>query len=374
MPIVIEPYQPKHEAAVDDFNRRLQAGGAEQDLVFYRWATPRFLSKAAGSNLYNEFFLALDGDIVRGGYALKRQDFKFPDNQIRSLGYYHHPLSEGIVNKSHAVVGSLLLRDALQRSPLLYCLGMGGYDRPLPRMLVSLGWTHCLVPFYFRVLRPARFLRKMQAIRTSGARRLLMDVAAYSGAGWVAVQTWNAWVRLKAHGGQENLESTAVEEFSDWASVLWEQARQTYSLTAVRNSATLQVLYPESDKHFTRLQVRHNGETVGWAVLGEKRKDPKYGDMRVGSIVDCWALPSYEAAVIQAASECLQQQGFHLAISNQSHSAWGEALRTAGFLTAASNFIFAASKNLSSLLQPFERVKQQMHFTRADGDGLPRNF
>jgi hypothetical protein len=109
--------------------------------VFYRWAQPRWLPRTAESRIYNEFFVAVDDGIVRGGYALKTQDFFFPDGQIRSIGYYHHPLSEGIVNKSHAMVGTLLLRDAMQRAPLLYCLGMGGYDRPLPQMLIRLGWA-----------------------------------------------------------------------------------------------------------------------------------------------------------------------------------------------------------------------------------------
>jgi len=29
---------------------------------------------------------------------------------------------------------------------------------------------------------------------------------------------------------------------------------------------------------------------------------------------------------------------------------------------------------LASLLEPFDENKSRMHFTRADGDGLPRNF
>jgi hypothetical protein len=63
-----------------------------------------------------------------------------------------------------------------------------------------------------------------------------------------------------------------------------------------------------------------------------------------------------------------------LILSNQSHAAWCRAFEHAGFLKAQSNFIFAASKKLSELLQPFEETRTRMHFTRADGDGLPRNF
>src|ERR1700691_5735291 len=171
MAIVIQPYRPEHEPAVGEFNQRIRQGGQDGSMVFYRYAQPRWLPRSAESRAYNEYFVAVDGGIVRGGYALKTQDFLFPDGEVRAIGYYHHPLSEGIINKAHAIVGTLPLRDAIQRSPLLFCLGMGGYDNPLPRMLIRLGWTHCPVPFFFRVLSPSRFLREMQTMRSSASRR-----------------------------------------------------------------------------------------------------------------------------------------------------------------------------------------------------------
>src|SRR5207244_1759619 len=103
-------------------------------------AVPRWLPQSENCDLYEEYFVAVEAGsgIVRGGYALKRQKFLFPDGCIRSIGFYHHVLSEGVIDRSYASVGGLLLRDALIRSPLLYCLGMGGYERPLPKMLVGL--------------------------------------------------------------------------------------------------------------------------------------------------------------------------------------------------------------------------------------------
>src|SRR5258706_1280284 len=198
MAIVIQPYRPEHEPAVAEFNQRLRRTLEDENLVFYRWAEPRWLPSTAESRIYNEFSVAVDGGIVRGGYALKTQEFLFPDGQIRSIGYYHHPLSEGIVNKSHALVGTLLLRDAMQRAPLLYCLGMGGYDRPLPQMLVRLGWTHCLVPFFFFVVNPSRFLRNMQTLRSSPMRKLVINLAAYSGAGWAGSKPFPGYRALRA--------------------------------------------------------------------------------------------------------------------------------------------------------------------------------
>jgi len=378
MAIVIQPYRPEHEPAVAEFNQRLRRALEDENLVFYRWAQPRWLPRTAESRIYNEFFVAVDGEMVRGGYALKSQEFFFPDGQIRSIGYYHHPLSEGIVNKSHAMVGALLLRDAMQRAPLLYCLGMGGYDRPLPQMLVRLGWAHCPVPFFFRVVNPSRFLRNMQTLRSSPWRKVLMDLAAYSGAGWAGSKLFQGYRALRAarSPAAECCEVASFEgaDVAEGAQSLWERARQTCAFTAVRDAKALRTLYPPAQTHLTRIVMKRNGAAIGWAVVGERRKDAKYGNMRVGSVVDCFAISGELFSVVRAATETLERQGFDLILSNQSHHAWGEAFKAAGYLPGPSNFLFAASKKLAELLAPFEEVRPRMHLTRADGDGLPGNY
>jgi hypothetical protein len=122
------------------------------------------------------------------------------------------------------------------------------------------------------------------------------------------------------------------------------------------------------------LRVSRNGAAIGWAIIGERRKDPKFGRMRVGSIVDCWASPENVAAVVRAATQALEKDGVDLIVSNQSHHAWRRAFERAGFLKGPSTFIFAASKKLTELLKPLEENRPSFHITRADGDGLPANF
>jgi hypothetical protein len=267
------------------------------------------LAKIEGGNLYQEQFVALEGGTVRGGYALKRQSFSFPDGMVRSIGCYHHCLSEGIINQAYARVGSVLLMHALRQNQLLYCLGMGGYGRPLPNMLVSLGWSHCLIPFYLRVLRPYRFLRGMEGLRTSSVRRMLMDVGAISGAGWAGLNALRAVEHLRApRVAPFSVEE--FEEFSDWVDPLWERAKENYGLVAVRDAETLCLLYPTSFSHLTKLRVSRNGTTIGWAVVGERRKNARWGELRVGTIIDCWAVPGDELPVTRAATEALEQMGY----------------------------------------------------------------
>jgi hypothetical protein len=69
----------------------------------------------------------------------------------------------------------------------------------------------------------------------------------------------------------------------------------------------------------------------------------------------------------------LTRKGADIVVTNLSHRAWRPALESAGFYEGPSNFIFAASKKVSALLQPFEEKKDQVHMTRGDGGG-PQNL
>lgn len=368
MPIVIQPYREEHQDAVKAFNQRLRAATTNPNFVFPERSQPAWLPRIEGSPLYNQHFVALEDEVVRGAYALKYERFHSAKHGEYSVACYHHPLSEGVFDRSYTAVGSLLLRDAVWREPTLYALGMGGMDRPLAKMLKGMGWNLQLIPFYFRVVHPHRFLRQMNALRQSTWRRWLMEIGAFSGLGWTAITAAQSAKQLRGRVG--SFEAVAVDEFPAWTDSLWLDAKGTYSMASVRDRETISRLYPPSEKHLTKLCVSQDGKFVGWGVVGERRKDEKYGSLRVGSIVDCWALPENAAPVMLAATRTLERQGMDLILSNQSHSQWGHALQRCGFFQAQSNFVFAASKR-HSLLQG---APADFHLTRANGDGLPRNF
>jgi hypothetical protein len=369
MPIVIQPYREEHEDAVKAFNQRLRAATSDRNLVFYERSSPEWLPPIAGSPLYNQYVVAWEDGAVRGAYALKYERFSLTGYGEYTVACCHHPISEGIVNRSFAAVGSMLLRDAVKREPMLYALGMGGLDRPLAKILEVMGWDLQLVPFYFRVVHPGRFLRQMNALRQSRWRRWLMDLGAFSGTGWLAVTAAQNARRLL--GRVAPFEMTEVDEFPKWTDTLWLETKDNYALTSVRDLKTISRLYPPGDQHLTKLCLSQQGKPVGWAVVGERRKDPKFGSLRVGSIVDCWAHPENAAQVMLAATQTLERKGLDLIVSNQSHKQWCRALETSGFLQADSNFVFATSKKHSALLHG---ELSEFHLNRANGDGLPRNF
>src|SRR3981081_3920442 len=75
-----------------------------------------------------------------------------------------------------------MLHHALQKNTLLYSLGMGGLDRPLPRMLKSRNWSLATTSFYFRCLHPGRVLQELVCLRTHAG----WNFALYAG-GWGGV-------------------------------------------------------------------------------------------------------------------------------------------------------------------------------------------
>ena len=369
MAVTIVPYAEEHVPAVKGFNHRLLAGGAPPDCVFSESHVSRWLPPGPDAPVCNELHLALEDGAVRGAYALKQQEFAFHGTR-RPVTFYHHPISEGIVNRKYAPVGLRMLMHAMRDYPALFALGMAGYDRPLPRMLMALKWEHCLVPFYFRVIHPARFLREMQILRQSSARRLAANLAASSGVGWAGFTIFHAVAGFR--GMRTPAEVEVVEKFDQWANAVWEECAPSFAMIAVRDARTLRALYPSSNSSFIRLRVSSGRRTVGWAVVSDMQKTAhnQYGNLRIGTILDGLAQSKDACAVIAAATRVLVEREVDVITSNQSHASWTAGLEACGFIKSSSNFIFAASKELSRLIHPFGEMVRESHLNRGDGDSL----
>ncbi len=368
MPIVIEPYTPDRVAAVKAFNQRLRDGG-EKIFKFAEQPQSSWLPQCAGETLFEEYFLANDGDAVRGGYVLKHQPF-WINGAVAATGYVYSPISEGIVNAQFGKVGLQLMMHALRRQPLLYCLGMGGFDRPLPQMLKAMGWTLCEVPFYFRVVLPAAFFRNFTYASKLRGGKLAANLLAITGLGWLGTKCINA-ARTKTPENAGELSWQIVPEFGDEVNALWDAVHANYSLAAVRDRAALNRLYPRATEKFLRLVVSRGGNIVGWAVALDTpmRGHKFFGNARLGSVIDCFALAGTEFDVMHAATRLLEERGVDVLVSNQSHSAWRDALERAGWLEGPSNFIFASAPKLTARLAPFVEHQPCFHLTRGDGEG-----
>ena len=385
MSLEIVAYTREAVPAVREFNQRLLGGGeflggAPADRQFPETPDPGWMPGM-------ELFLAVEGSMVRGGYILRRQNFSVGGATL-AAAHYRLPLSEGIVNRTYAMLGLRMVRDALSRERRLYALGMGGWDKPLPAMLKRLGWSTWDVPFHFKVIHAGRFLHHIEALRTGALRRAALDAAANTGAGWLGMKALSlvtGFGRRLPPG-----EVDVAPGFVPWADEVWERSRAAYALVGQRDAATLEGLYPASDPRF--LRVRAAG---GWALLLDTQMEghKQFGDMRVGTIVDCLGRPESAGAVIRAAAGLLEQRGVDLIVSNQLHGAWCTALVESGFRAGPSNYLLALSPALAEAAGGGEMRRQAgvdrlkpvppwqaeavgklklalpFHFNRGDGDG-----
>lgn len=366
MKLRIVRYEESHREAVKAFNGRLLAGGASDEHLFSEVAEPVWLPRREHAELYNELYLALDGEDVRGAYALKHQPFKL-GTQLMRIGYLHHPVSEAIVERRYAAVGPYLVQDAARRCPQLFAWGMGGAHQPLPRLLRALKWSVHPVGLLFRVCRPYSTLRQLAPLRRTRVRALLADVAAMSGLG--------ALIRIAQYRteGRRALRSTSLEvsgTFPEETDALWEAASPGYGFAAVRTRGILATLYPMDRSPIEKLVVRRGGAVVGWATVSvqEERSHPSYGDLRVGVILDSFSDPAVASTICAHATRHLQERS-DLIVCVHSHAAWREALSKLGYFTGPATTVFAAAPALARLLGQ-DAAMHSLHLTRADGDGL----
>jgi len=366
--IRIEPYNEVWSEAVTEFNLRVRSANAPFELP----ETPAtsWIPKGDGARKpYQEMFLAVEDRCVRGAYTFKNQEFSI-GGRILEVGMCRMPISEGIVDRRYAMVGVRLVNDAVRRQPLLYALGIGSLDLVVTRLVLAMGWRlNRTVPFFFKVRNGFQFLRNIEYLRTTGLRRLALDAAAYSGLGWASART--ADFLLTRNGWRQSVHAEQVGEFSTWADDIWRACENRYSMVALRDASVLNILYPPDHPNFIRLKILDGGRVAGWAVVLDTAMSGNryFGNMRVGSIVDCLAAPEQAAKVIGVTAEFLERRGVDLLVSNQSHPAWCLSLKTAGFIQGPSNFYFVTSKQLTSLLNEVDPCGAGIHLNRGDGDG-----
>ena len=276
-----------------------------------------------------------------------------------TAAHYRLPLSEGVIDRSYAMLGLRLVRDALAREPRLYAMGMGGWDKPLPQMLKRLNWGMCAVPFYFKVVHPARFLRHIRALRTSPVRRAALDAAAFTGAGWLgmkalgltrrtAVRTRHSRACLRPVGRQ-NLGALAP------------RLRPARPARRRHAGPTLSAVRPA-------LPPRARGRRMGRRCWTRRCKTTSSSAICASARSwIAWPRRNPPPSVIRAAAGLLEQRGVDLIVSNQLHAAWSRALLESGFREGPSNFLLAISPAFVEASGGANH--DQFHINRGDGDG-----
>jgi hypothetical protein len=363
----VVPQTAAEMRAVLAFNERMRAAHADADFLLPDQpnGAVRLPGRPSPPVEWTKLVVLDQQDEVRGGFLLMTQQ-GWIQGEVRSVANYQGPLSEGIHDAKFGMVGLQMLRHLQRHWPLAFAVGMGGMDRPLPRLLQAAGWTVNPVPFLFHIVGSGRVLRELRVLQRRTPVRLAARAAAMSGAGALAVAALQ-FRSLMPGRGTRGLQLERVQRWGAWADALWHRTRDASSFAVVRDRATLESLYPLEDPRYLAFAARRGRDVVGWAVAldTQMRDHNHFGNLRVATILDARALAADQLPLAARLRDVFAQDA-DLIVTNQSHASWVDAFRGVGFLTGPSNYLLAMSKPLS---QAIGDASARIHITRGDGDG-----
>ena len=364
--IRIVPFTEQELGATTAFNARMRAGAAPTDFLLPE-SVPATRARPPSAVSATQFIAMEDGE-ARGGF-IELLHPAWLNGSVQMVANYQSPLSEGICDKKYGLVGMQMIRYIQQQRPYLFVVGMGDPGNPLPRLLRASNWSVFSVPFLFRVENAGRFLREVRTLRSSVTKRMAASVAALTGAGWIGLRVLRG-LSVPAMMSARRYSIEPLQKWGSWADELWEQFRERCSFGVLRDTSTLDTLYPLGSGRTLAWVVKEAGRPVGWAAgLNTQMRDHKYfGNLRVGTVLDCVAAPKAAGPVVWLSARMLARAGADVVLTNQQHLLWRNAFRHAGFFPGPSNYLLAMSKGLS------EEAAQRgghdaIHITRGDGDG-----
>jgi len=364
--IRIVPFTENHVNAAKAFNSRMRARNAPTDFLLPE--TVSCQRNNPSQAVYSTQFLAVEDEDVRGGF-IELVHPGWVNGSEQTAANYQSPLSEGIADKKYGMVALQMIRYMQEQRPYLFVVGMGDSGNPLPRVLRASGWDVFAVPFLFRVENAGRVLRELVPLRRTAAKRLAASVAAFTGAGWVGSRA----LRVRSIATMVDSRRYTIEpidKWGVWTDPLWQQFRSNCSFTVVRDSSTLDAIYPLGSGRVLAWVVKRQGQPIGWAAgLNTQMQNGKYfGNLRVGTILDCVASPEAAAAVVWLTASMLARAGADVVVTNQQHRMWRKAFGEAGFMEWPSNYLLGISKRLTAECDR-NGGRDAIHITRGDGDG-----
>jgi len=370
----IVPHAEEMKDRVEAFNAKMRDAGSKWG--FYVDPVPMWIPKVSEDQLvHREYWLATkNGEEVIGGYGLKPQRW-FIKGKPCTVTDWQGPISLGAIDPKYAALGLRMVRDMLKKHPLLYSWGHGGSDQPIVQMLTKMGWLMHDTPFLFRVCQPDNFLRKNAYLREDPKKAIAQDALAMTGLGRIGFKALHAALRLKSLK-RFSAKVTKVATFGPWVDDLWERAKGRYDAVALRNAQMMNELLPVEQLHGdwpqpSRLRITRDGKDIGFAAVIDKQLqgDSRFGDMRIGMIVDSFGLPEDAGEIVFAAFEFLRKEGVDMVMANQSHPGWVAGFEDAGFFKIDDRRIFCASPAFQEALEPFDQSRRGLFLSNLDGHG-----
>ncbi len=362
--------------ACGEFNERLGRAGAALSGFTCLVNRDRGMHPPAPMEVERYVGVDVDGQ-VRGAYSLRWQFLWLHGEQLLGA-HYGYPISEGIIDKQYAMVGVLVLLDAVKRCEYLYLLGAGGRTGNVFRVAEHVGFAIEDVPFLFRVINGGRFLRNLPQMQRGLERRVLATIGSATGLAQIATGILHGASAIR-HCGSSSLRPTSsvtVEEVATLAAPadeVWSRVRSQYALCVVRDGAHVEPSFPLDRTDLHRLVVRHQGSIVGWSVVmrqGLSRLQAYLGDVTPGLIVDAFGDTVYANEIVRAATAYLADQAVDVVITNTCHAGWVSGYKRAGFIAWDSQFPLIVSHSLARRIGDLRAIMPRSHMSRADADGV----
>lgn len=369
MAIRVTKHTKEFRAAARDFNKRMHDAGSRWGI--YLEPEADWLVGQPSEKVWREHYVAVDETgSVHGGFVLKPQEWLIR-GETQIVTDWQGPVSEGSVDSRYVLLAMRMMREMTKLYPAVYSWGHGGSDQPMLQMVRKMNWPMHETPFCLLIVKPYRFLRLNRYLRGKKLQRFILDVMAVSGVGYVAVRTIQLFNRLRPHK-HFSARAQTFDQFEEWADDLWDTCKDKYDAIALRDSASMNRLAPEGNwPPVTRLRIEKDGTTIGWAlVLNTKMSsDARFGDLHVGSVVDCLADPDHSGEVVWACTQFLKEKGVDIVVSNQAHPKWVQGFSANGYLLLPRRRLFVMSPALRQMLEPFDETAKGLHLTNMDGHG-----
>jgi hypothetical protein len=358
MPIEFVPFEARHLDAVRRFNQRLVSGNAVTPFLLEENAAPVQSERSRQ-------MVALEGDEVRGSFLEVTYSATVAGVDGQALNC-QSPISEGLVDQKYLMLPSQMFKVMQRKNPYVFVVGMGSLQNPLPRFLAAAGWSVEEVPFFYKVIRASRFLREMPLLQRPLWKRTAARIAALTGAGSIAFSL----MHRGSGAPQLSRWSIAKGEWGPWTTELWNRFRGEIQFGVTRDDAALRLMY-HGPREIGPLVLKRDGAVCGWsmALLTQMQNNPHFGNLRVGTILDCVADEDSRVAAIVRTTEYLTEAGADIVVTNQSFAPWQQSFRDAGFLPQRSNYVLAASPKLSAAIGGKPVASGRIYVTRGDGDG-----
>jgi hypothetical protein len=287
----------------------------------------------------------------------------------------------------NGLVGPLLIKE-VNRS--LDCALSLHVEPPVLRILKGLQWVHKgILPQYLRVLNARGVSHNLQlsGIKAVALRTGDTTVAVPFGyvesfmrilGGWGLAVGQAIWASLTIVTRPRAVPVEVREEqgFDDSYNELWRAVSGRFGACLVRDQKYLQQRFGKGPDRYRVLGCRQENRLLGYCIVKTKQfsNDPRMGNMKVGTIVDCLFDPTAPAvfqALLNSVLKICNRESVHAVLCTASHVAVRRLLRANGFVAIPGNLNFAYHNRTNVPLQgiPLE----SWHLMRGDSDA-DQNF